>query len=119
MEVEVLDTPDGNVIGRGKYLGVPEAEFIVGEDGQVYFHHPDDKQPVWAGPNAAAFRLIAAAWERYRVDCQRCQGEAAQLELVSRLRGELGRLGALPTDLRPAPEPLWSFLLFEAENGLG
>ena len=42
-----------------------------------------------------------------------------QQERVSQLRQEFKEFGALPTDLPPDPEPLWSLLLFEAENGLG
>ena len=45
--------------------------------------------------------------------------EAAQLERVAQMRHELAQLGALPTNLPPNPEPLWSLLVFEAENGLG
>jgi hypothetical protein len=35
------------------------------------------------------------------------------------MRAELTRLGAFPDHLPPEPEPLWSLLVFEAENGLG
>jgi hypothetical protein len=45
--------------------------------------------------------------------------EAAQLERMAAMRRELAELGALPDDLPPDPELLWSLLLFEAENGLG
>ena len=119
VEIVVLDNPDGGVIGRGSYLGGPDYEFIVGKDGQVYFRVTGDAQQVWAGPNPESFRLIVAAWNRYQDEVRRLPSEEAQLERVVQMRQELAQLGALPTDLPPDPEPLWSLLVFEAENGLG
>jgi hypothetical protein len=49
----------------------------------------------------------------------RLPSEAARLERVAEMGRELGSLGALPADLPPDPEPLWSLLVFEAEHGLG
>jgi hypothetical protein len=119
LEVEVLERADGNVIARGSYYGGPDYEFIVADDGQVYFQVVGDTDRVWAGPDAESFRRIAAAWQQYRREVRELPSEAAQRKRVSQLRAELLELGALPTDLPPDPEPLWSLLVFEAENGLG
>lgn len=119
MELVVLNAPEGEVIGRGSYYGGPDYEFIVASDGQVYFRVVGDTHRVWAGPDPEAFRRIAAAWNRYQDEARGLPSEAAQLERVAQVRQELAQLGALPADLPPDPEPLWSLLLFEAENGLG
>jgi hypothetical protein len=119
VEVVVLDPPDGDVIGRGSYYGGPDYEFVVARDGQVYFQVVGDTDRVWAGPDPESFRRIAAAWNRYQGEVRGLPSEAAQLERVSQMRHELAQLGALPADLPPDPEPLWSLLVFEAENGLG
>ncbi len=119
MEVVVLEQPDGDVIGRGSYYGGPDYEFVVASDGQVYFQVVGDTNRVWAGPDQESFRRIAVAWNCYQDEVRSLPSEAAQLERVDQMRRELTRLGALPTDLPPDPEPLWSLLVFEAENGLG
>ena len=119
MEVAVLDPPEGNVVARGSYFSGPNYEFVVAADGQVYFRVVGDADMVWAGPDAESFRRIADAWNRYENEIVRLPTEDAQLERVAQLRRELESLGALPKDLPPDPEPLWSLLLFEAENGLG
>lgn len=119
MEIVVLDPPDGDVIGRGSYLGGPDYEFIVASDRQVYFRVVGDTDRVWAGPDAESFRRIAVARNRYRDEVRGLPSEAAQLERVAQMRRELAQLGALPGDLPPDPEALWSILVFEAENGLG
>jgi len=119
VEVVVLDSPDGDVIARGSYYGGPDYEFVVATDGQVYFRVTGDTEGVWAGRNAEAFRRIAAAWNRYQEEVRALPSETAQLHRVAQVRRELARLGALPDDLPPDPEPLWSLLLFEAEHGLG
>ena len=119
MEVVVLDPPEGNVLGRGSYFGGPNYEFVVVADGQVYFRVVGDVHMVWAGRDAESFRRIADTWNRYQNEVVGLPTDAAQLERVAHLRQELESLGALPKDLPPDPEPLWSLLLFEAENGLG
>lgn len=119
MEVEVLDEPDGELIARGSYYGGPEYEFVVADDGQVFFQVVGDSDRVWAGPDVESFRRIAEAWNRYQDEVRQLPTEAAQLERVAQMRRELAQLGALPDDLPPDPEPLWSLLIFEAENGLG
>jgi hypothetical protein len=119
VEVVVLDPPVGNVIGRGSYSGGPDYEFVVASDGQVYFQVVGDVDRVGAGPDVESFRQIAAAWNRYQDEVRSLPSEAAQLERVAQMRNELAQLGALPFDLPPDPEPLWSLLVFEAENGLG
>jgi hypothetical protein len=119
LEVAVLDQPDGEVIARGSYYGGPDYEFVVGDDGQVFFQVVGDADRVWAGPDEESFRQIAAAWNRYQDEVRELPSEASQLERVAQMRQELEQLGALPQDLPPDPEPLWSLLIFEAENGLG
>jgi hypothetical protein len=119
VEITVLDLPDGDVIARGSYYGGPSYEFVVAGDGQVYFQVVGDKDRVWAGPNAESFRRIAAAWNRYQNEVQGLPSEEAQLKRVAKMRRELVQLGALPDDLPPDPEPLWSLLVTEAESGLG
>ena len=119
MEVVVLDPSDGDVIARGSQYGGPDYEFVVAADGHVDWRVVGDTQTVWAGPDAVSFRRIAAAWNRYLAEMVGLPSEAAQLARVAELRAELAALGALPTDLPPDPEPLWSLLVFEAENGLG
>ena len=122
MELTVLDPADGNVLARGSCFGNPSYEFVVVADGHVVFRVVDDETEdgeVWAGPDAASFLRIAAAWNRYQSEVSGLPTEEAQLERVAQLRIELVALGALPDDLPPDPEPLWSLLLFEAEHGLG
>jgi hypothetical protein len=119
VEIEVLPVPEGSVIARGSYFGGPDYEFVVADDGQVYFRVVGDSETVWAGPDPDSFRRVAAAWRRYRQEVPALPSEEAQREYVGRMREELAQLGALPTDLPPDPEPLWSLLLFEAEHGLG
>jgi hypothetical protein len=119
VEVTLLDRPEGNILARGSYFGGPDYEFVVAADGQVYFRVVGDVDMVWAGPDALSFRRIADTWNRYEREVVGLPTEAAQLERVAQLRRDLASLGALPGDLPPDPEPLWSLLLFEAENGLG
>jgi len=119
VDVELLDPPEGDVIARGSYVGGPDYEFVVWDDGRVYFRVIGDEDRVWAGPDVESFRRIAAAWCRYRADVRELASESAQLERVGLMREELARLGAFPADLPPDPEPLWSLLVFEAEHGLG
>ena len=119
MEVVVLDPPEGDVIARGSYWGGPEYEFVTLPDGQVAFRIVGDVNTVWAGSDAASFRKIAAAWNRYRAEVVGLPTEGAQLARVAAMRAELVSLGALPANLPPDPEPLWSLLVFEAEHGLG
>jgi hypothetical protein len=119
VEVVLLDVPDGDVIARGSYYGGPDYEFVVAADGQVNYRVVGDTKTVWASPDAESFRRIAAAWNRYRAEIRSLPSEAAQVVRVGQLRRELAQLGALPDDLPPDPEPLWSLLLFEAEHGLG
>lgn len=119
MEVAVLDPPEGNVLARGSYYGGPHYEFVVEADGCVYFRVVGGVDKVWAGPSVESFRRIVDAWSRYETEVVRLPTEEAQLERVRQLRREFESLGALPKDLPADPEPLWSLLLFEAENGLG
>jgi hypothetical protein len=107
----------GDVIARGSFYGGPDYEFTVADDGQVYFRVVGDADRVWAGPDPDSFRRIAEAWQRYRAEVSELSSDLAQLEAVGRMREELARLGAFPTDLPPDPEPLWSLLVFEAEAG--
>ena len=118
MEIVLLDPSAGDVIARGSYDGGPEYEFVTGPDGRVYFRVVGDANMVWAGPDPESFRRIAAAWNHYRVEVGRLPTEEAQVQRVAQLRQELAELGALPTDLPPDPESLWSLLLSEAEFGM-
>jgi hypothetical protein len=119
VEIVMVEPADGDVIARGSYLGGPEYEFVVATDGQVYFQVIGGADMVWAGSDAASFRRIVAAWNRYRFEVVNLPSEKAQSERVARMRQELVQLGALPTDSPSDPEPLWSLLVFEAEHGLG
>jgi hypothetical protein len=119
MEITLLPNAEGNVIAHGSYIGGPDHEFVVGDDEQVYFHVVGDRDVVWAGPDVESFRRIVAAWQRYQVEGRELSSESARFKLVDRMRQELVQLGALPGDLPPDPEPLWSLLLFEAEHDLG
>ena len=119
MEVVVLDPPDGNVIARGSQYGGPDYEFVVAADGHVDWRVAGDGGVVWAGPDADSFRRIVTAWNRYRSEYQPGMSAAEGRAFVARMRQELAALGAIPADLPPDPEPLWSLLLFEAENDLG
>jgi hypothetical protein len=119
VDVVVMDQPEGDVSARGSYYGGPAYEFFVAEDRQIYFRVVGDTDRVWAGPDPDSFRRIAAAWQRYQGEISSLPSESAQLETVDRMREELARLGAFPTNHPPDPEPLWSLLVFEAERGLG
>ena len=55
---------------------------------------------------------------RYCEEVRTLKTEQEQMERVRALREELTQLGALPSDLPPDPEPLWSLALFETEHGL-
>jgi hypothetical protein len=115
----MLDLPNGNVIASGSYYGGPDYEFFVAEDEHVYFRVVGDASVVWAGPNIETFRQIVNVWNRYRSEVRASTSEEAQLARVAQMRSELSELGAFPEDLPSDPEPLWSLLVFEAENGLG
>ena len=119
MELIVLEQPQGEIIALGMTLGDLIGEFFVAADSQVYFRPVGAGDIVWAGPGLDSFRRIAAAWTRYRAEVRALQSDSEQVVLVGRMRRELAQLGALPNDLPRDPEPLWSFLLFEAEHGLG
>jgi hypothetical protein len=119
VDIDLLDPPEGQVIACGSYLGGPDYEFVVWDDGQVYFRVVGDHERVWAGRDADSFRRIATAWSRYESEVRELAFESAQLARVSRMREELARLGAFPADPPSGAEPLWSLLIFEAENGLG
>jgi hypothetical protein len=119
VDIDLLDPPEGQVIARGSYFGGPDYEFVVWDDGQVYFRVVGDHERVWAGRDADSFRRIATAWSRYESEVRELASESAQLERVCSMREELAGLGGFPTDLPAGPEPLWSLLSFEAEHGLG
>jgi hypothetical protein len=119
VEVTVLAVPEGNIIARGSQYGGPDYEFIIAVDGQVYFRVVGDADIVWAGRNSESFRRIAASWQKFQAEIGTLSSASAQKERVARQRQEFMQLEALPTDLPPDPEPLWSLLLFEAEHELG
>src|SRR5262249_44550260 len=119
VEVVVLDSPEGNLLARGSYYGGPNYEFVVAAHGRVFFWVGGDAGMGWGGADAGGFRRVAHARDPYETQGVRVPAEEAQLARVAQLRRELESLGALPEDMPPDPEPLWSLLLFEAENGLG
>ena len=119
VEIAVLPIPEGNVIARGSYNGGPDYEFFTAGDGQVYFRVVGDMDTVWAGRDAESFRRIVATWHRYRAEFRDGLPDGEVRAFFTRMRSEFKALGALPSDMPPDPEPLWSLLLFEAENGLG
>lgn len=124
MDIELLPTPNGNVLACGSYYGGPDYEFVAAGDGQVYFRVVGDTEQLWAGPSAESFHQIASAWLRFRTEVRSLLAEdpllkAECLKRIIQLKEELKWLGAFPADLPPHPEPLWSLLLFEAENELG
>ncbi len=119
MEITLLDPPEANVLARGSYYGGPHYEFALEGDGYVYFRVVGEASRVWAGTDTASFRRIVEAWNRFKADVVQLPSKETQLDRVKQLRREFESLGALPEDLPPDPEPLWSLLLFEAENELG
>lgn len=118
MEIRLLNPSEGNVIARGSYYGGPDYQFVVDCDGQIYFQVVNDTERVWAGLDERSFRRIADAWTRYRSEVGKLSSESEQLDRVAEMRAELALLGAFPVELPRDPEPLWSQLVFEAENGL-
>ena len=52
MEVDVLNSPDGDVIAKGSRYSCPDCAFIVAADGQVYFRAVGHTEMVWAGRDA-------------------------------------------------------------------
>jgi hypothetical protein len=119
LKISLLDPPEGDVIARAAYLGGPEVEFVVATNGQIDFRVVGDSDVVWAGSDADSFRRIVLAWNRFRDEHRPEMSEGAQRDYFDRHRREFEQLGALPTGLPPNRKPLWSLLLFEAENGLG
>lgn len=118
MEITLLEPPEGNVLAQGAHYGGPHYEFAIEGDRHVYFRVVGEADRVWAGTDAASFRRIVEAWNRFKMDVVQLPTKEAQLDRVTQLRQEFESLGALPKDLPPDPEPLWSLLLFEAENEL-
>ena len=123
MEIKLLDVPDGKVLARGVcYGGWPKYEFAVADDGHVYYQAIGVLEEVgnwWAARDSQSFLQIVSVWLRYQDEIGKLESESAQLELVARTRQELMRLGALLNNMPPGKESLWSYLLFEAKNGLG
>jgi hypothetical protein len=114
MRIVLLPSPEGDVIAREDQFGRLEAAFVVAPDGQVFYRHPWDSRPWFAGPNADTFRQAAAAWNRYCDEGRECQSDEEGAEVVGRLRAELSALGLL--DGRP--DNLWVSLLEQAQDGL-
>jgi hypothetical protein len=114
MRIILLPAPEGDVIAREDQLGHLEAEFVAIPDGQVFYRHPWDRRPWFAGPSVAVFREAVAAWNRYCDEGPVNNTDMEQQEAVGRLRAELLRLGLL--DARP--DNLWASLLEQAREGL-
>jgi hypothetical protein len=52
VEVDVLNSPDGDVIAKGSRYSCPDCAFIVAADGQVYFRAVGYIEMLWAGRDA-------------------------------------------------------------------
>ena len=111
MEIAVIDPPVAGVIARGSYEGGPDYEFVVEDQGRVYFRVVGEKNVLWAGPDAESFRRIAAAWNRYQDEVVALPTEESQLHRIAQMRRELDELGALPSDLPADLEPFWPLLM--------
>jgi hypothetical protein len=114
MRIILLSSPEGEVIAREDQLGQLEAEFVVDRDGQVFYRHPWDSRPWFAGPTVAAFREAAVAWNRYCDEAPEGYTDEEQQEAVGRLRAELSRIGILSA----RSDNLWMSLVEQAQDGL-
>src|SRR5437016_4110874 len=112
MRIVLLPTPDGDVIAREDQLGRLEASFVVMPDGQVFYHHPWDSHPAFAGVSISVFRAAAIAWNRYSDGVYRTDEEG--LEAVAKLRAEMAKFGVLDN----RQNNLWQALVEQAEHGL-
>jgi hypothetical protein len=114
MRIILLSDPEGDVIAREDQSGQLEAEFVLTQNGQVFYHHPWDSRPWFAGPTVAAFREAAAAWNRYCDEATASYTDDEHQEVVRQLRAELSRIGILET----RSDNLWASLVEQAQDSL-
>jgi hypothetical protein len=114
MRIILLPNPEGDVIAREDQPGNLEAEFVVAPDGQVFYRHPWDSRPWFAGRTVAAFREAVAAWNRYCDGAFPSYTEEEQEEAVERLKTQLSRIGIL----EGRSDNLWASLVEQAQDGL-
>jgi len=114
MRIFLLPVPEGNVIAREEQFGRFEAEFFIGQNGQVLYRHPWDSRPWFVGSARSAFNEAAAAWNRYCDEVNPNYTEQEQQLAVGRLRDALSQSGVMITHT----DNVWQVLLEQAENGL-
>ena len=114
MRIFLLPAPEGDVVAREEQFGRFEGEFFVGENGQVFYRHPSESRPWFAGSSSATFDQAAAAWNRYCDDAGPNSTEEEQHEAVGRLREALSRIDVWNTHT----DNLWVSLLEQAQHGL-
>jgi hypothetical protein len=86
----------------------------LAQDGQVFYRHPWDSHPWFAGSTVTAFREAAAAWNRYCDQAPEIYTDEEQQEAVGRLQMELSRISVLSD----CSDNLWVSLLEQAQQGL-
>lgn len=114
MRIALLSDPEGDVIAREDQSGQVEAEFVVAQDGQVFYRHPWDSRLWFAGPTVAAFREAAAVWNHYRDEVTGSYTDEDHQEAVGQLRAELSRIGVLEA----RSDNLWASLVDQAQDSL-
>ena len=106
MDIVVLATPDGDLVGWEEQFGQREGRFVLADDGSVAYRHPADHR-AWPAGSLDQFRQAAEVWGRYNAATK-----AEQLAAVERLHAELRAAGVLE------PGGLWSVLAEQAAAGL-
>jgi hypothetical protein len=114
MRIFVLPAPEGDVIAREEQFGRFEGEFFLRDHGHVFYRHPLDSRPWFAGSTPSAFNKAVPAWNRYCDQVTPNYTEEKQQEAVGRLRDALSQVGALITQT----DNVWMSLLEQAQNGL-
>jgi hypothetical protein len=110
MEIVILDTPDGQIVGWEIQFGRREGQFVLNDDGSVLYRHPYDTR-AWPAGTLAQFRRAASAWEHYNTSVVG-RPEDVQAAAVERLHAQLREIGAL------AEDGFWSALAEQTAHGL-